>query len=199
MFYHIYCMFASDYTFYQSDRIGSDASDQSQQNVQSSAYMSSVMSHYAPDKMSSAHVDFAIKQPGMMVSGTNGGYGLGASAVDAESNLLWKSDPQRPLEKLQLFPRTFLSVPYLGRGSCDPTLESQLMQGENVRGKKSVSTVMEQSFNPIDQYPMNAEKRSNAGQSIEELALKGWVRGGQATREMEENDFSKKSKPSNLL
>ena len=39
-----------------------------------------------------------------------------------------------------------MTVPYLGRGSCDPTIESQLLQGETVRGKKSVSTVMELSL-----------------------------------------------------
>jgi hypothetical protein len=148
--------------------------------------------------MSTSHVDFATKYPGVMVSGTNGGTGLGAMGVDAESSLLWKTQSQRPLEKLQLFPRSFLTVPYLGRGSCDTNLESQLIQGENVRGKKSVATVMEQNFSPLDKYPLDSEKRARASEakySVEELALDGWVRGGKATREFEENTFSKNSKP----
>jgi hypothetical protein len=72
------------------------------------------------------------------------------------------------------------------------------MQGENVRGKKSVSTVMEQNFMPLDQYPLDAGKRERANEAkyaVEELALDGWVRGGKATRELEENYFSEKSKP----
>lgn len=190
--------FTSDYKFHQSGRMGNDMFDQSQRTVQNGAYVDNVMSRFSSDKMSTEHVNFATQYPGVMVSGTNGGTGLGAMGVDAESNLLWKSDSQRPLEKLQLFPRTFLSVPYLGRGSADPTLESQLMQGENVRGKKSVSTVMEQNFMPLDQYPLDAGKRERANEAkyaVEELALDGWVRGGKATRELEENYFSEKSKP----
>jgi len=191
--------FTSDYKFHQSDRIGNDQSDRSQSNIQSSAYLNSVISNYSSDKMSNTSINFATQYPGMMSSGTIGGLGLGGTRIEDESNLLLKNDSQRPLEKLQLFPRTFLTVPYLGKGSCDPTLESQLMQGENVRGKKSVSTVMEQNFNPLDKYPLDENKRSKASEakySIEELALDGWVRGGQATREMEENYFSQKSKPS---
>ena len=72
------------------------------------------------------------------------------------------------------------------------------MQGENVRGKKSVSTVMEQNFLPLDQYPLDSEKRARASEakySVEELALDGWVRGGKSTRDLEENHFSNNSKP----
>lgn len=192
-------MFESDYKFHQSARLGNDMTDQTQRTLQNTAYLNRVMSDYQSDKMANTHMNFATQYPGVMVSGTNGGTGLGALGVETESNLLWKSEGQRPLEKLQLFPRPFLTVPYLGRGSCDPSLESQLMQGENVRGKKSVSTVMEQNFLPLDQYPLDDSKRAtaNSGQSsIEELALDGWVRGGKTTRDLEENYFSQKSKPS---
>lgn len=187
--------FTSDYKFQQSGRLGDDQTDQTQKAMQSSRYLDNVMNHYSGDKMTKSYVDFATQYPGMMVSGTNGGFGLGGSAVDAESNLLWKSDPQRPLEKLQLFPRPFLTIPYLGRGSCDPTIESQLMQGETVRGKKSVSTVMESNFMPLDQYPLDSQKRAKAGDTIEELALDGWNRGGKSSRDMQEKHFSEKSKP----
>ena len=189
---------ASDYQMNQSGRMGNDLTDKTQRTVQNSAYLDSVLTNFSSDKMSTSHVQFATQYPGMMVSGTNGGTGLGAMGVDTESSLLWKTNSQRPLEKLQLFPRSFLTVPYLGRGSCDTTLESQLIQGENVRGKKSVSTVMEQNFLPLDKYPLDSDKRARASEakySVEELALDGWVRGGKATRDFEEKTFSKNSKP----
>ena len=188
----------SDYPFNQSGRMGNDVTDTTQRTVQNSAYLDNVLAHFSSDKMSSSHVDFATQYPGVMVSGTNGGTGLGALGVDTESSLLWKTASQRPLEKLQLFPRSFLTVPYLGRGSCDTNLESQLIQGENVRGKKSISTVMEQNFLPLDKYPLDSDKRARASEakySVEELALDGWVRGGKATRDFEEKTFSEKSKP----
>lgn len=189
---------ASDYQLNQSGRMGNDLTDKTQRNVQNSAYLNTVLTHFSSDKMSTSHVQFATQYPGIMVSGTNGGTGLGAMGVDTESSLLWKTNSQRPLEKLQLFPRSFLTVPYLGRGSCDTNLESQLIQGENVRGKKSVSTVMEQNFLPLDKYPLDSDKRTRANEakySVEELALDGWVRGGKATRDFEEKNFSKNSKP----
>ena len=187
--------YTTDYTFHQSGRLGNDEVDKTQRTIQNTRYLNSVLSHYSEDKSSSAYVDFAMQYPGMMVSGTNGGLGLGGMSVDHESNLLWKSDPQRPHEKLQLHERPFLTIPYLGRGSVDPTLESQLFQGETVRGKKSVSTVMEKNFNPIDQYPMDAAKKAKAGHTVEEYALDGWSRGGRSARDMQENYFSQKSKP----
>jgi hypothetical protein len=71
------------------------------------------------------------------------------------------------------------------------------MQGENVRGKKSVATVMEQNFNPLDKYPLDSEKKAKYGNTIEELALEGWTRGGKSARDSQENSFSKMSKPTN--
>ena len=193
-------MFESDYKFHQSGRLGSDVTDQSQRTIQNVGYLNSVLSNYSQETSSNQHVNFAMNYTGMMVDTDARGNGLGAFSVENESNLFWKAEGQRPLEKLQLFPRTFSTVPYLGRGSVDPTLESQLMQGENVRGKKSVSTVMEQSFMPLDQYPLDDGKKTranNAKYTVEELALDGWVRGGKTTRDLEENYFSQKSKPTN--
>jgi hypothetical protein len=187
--------YKSDYTFHQSGRLGDDATDKSQRSLQNTRYLTSVLSNYSSDKSSASFVDFATQYPGMMFSGTNGGVGLGGSSVENESNLLWKRDPPRPLEKLQLHARPFLTIPYLGRGSCDPTLESQLLQGETVRGKKSVSTIMEQNLYPLDKYPMDADRKSKAGNTVEEIALDGWSRGGKASRDLQEKYFSNKSQP----
>lgn len=188
--------YTSDYTFHQSGRLGNDSLDTTQRTLQNTKYLDSILSNYSADNSSTAYVDFATQIPGMMVSGMNGGSGLGGIAVENESKLFWKTQSERSLEKLQLYERPFLTIPYLGRGSVDTTLESQMMQGENVRGKKSVSTVMEQNFNPLDKYPMDAEKKARSGNTIEELALDGWSRGGKSARDSQENYFSNNSKPS---
>ena len=188
--------YTSDYTFHQSGRLGNDSVDNTQRTLQNTQYLNSVLSHYSSTD-SSSYVDFATQIPGMMVSGMNGGNGLGGNSVEHESELFWKTKNERSLEKLQLYERPFLTIPFMGRGSVDPTLESQLMQGENVRGKKSVSTVMEQNFNPLDKYPLDSEKKAAFSNTIEELALDGWTRGGKSARDSQENSFSKMSKPSN--
>ena len=81
--------------------------------------------------------------------------------------------------------RQFNTVPYLGRGSVDPTLELQLLEGEPVGEKKSTSTVMSQSFMGYTLHPTNNEMEERVTDpklNVEESAMKGWVRGGADTR-----------------
>lgn len=186
-----------DYLFNNMGRIGNDVSDKSQQTIQNANFLNSMLTNHFGGQSSNAHIDFATSNPGVMVSGINGGSGINGSVIEHESALKMKVGQERPHEKLLLQERAFLTIPYLGKGSVDPTLESQLMQGETVRGKKSVCTVMERNFNNIAEYPLDARKRSNAN-TVEEMALDGWMRGGKSTREQDDQYFSQKSKPSNI-
>jgi hypothetical protein len=120
-----------------------------------------------------------------MPNGLAFGNGLSGEAVDADSFLTLKTQEERPYEKLQLSQRIFSTVPYMGRGFSNPMLESQLQQGETIRGKQSVSTVTEQSFLNYTLYPTDDKMKehvSNPSFTIEESALNGWVRGGSDTR-----------------
>jgi hypothetical protein len=166
----------SDYYFNHLGRIGDDYTDRSQQNVQNYQYANLVLADYFSDKKLENQVQFVSSYPGISLSNSMGN-GLSGSVVDQESNLLWKTGQERPIEKLQLFQRPFVTVPYLGKGSCNPIIESQLQQGETVRGKKSVSTVMEQSFYLPQNHPVAYETVQ-----VEEIALGGWSRGGMDTR-----------------
>jgi len=102
---------------------------------------------------------------------------------------------------LNLVQRPFLTVPYLGKGSCDPAIESQLQQGELSSDKKSTSTVMEQSFMSHSLYPTDdkmKERVKNPAFSVEEVAMDGWVRGGMTTREMSSDKaLGKNNRPAN--
>lgn len=174
-------MSSFSYTFNNMGRIGLDATDLTQRNMHNTRFSNYMLSEFFSDKTTDSQVKFATQQPTMMVSGT----GIAGSVIDVNSMLTLKTEQERPLEKLMLHPRPFLTVPYLGRGSCDPTLESQLQQGEIVSDKKSVSTIMEQSFSNYVMYPTdtNMEERvNNPAYTVEEAALSGWVRGGQSSR-----------------
>jgi hypothetical protein len=176
----------SSYTFNNAGRIGADSTDLTQQNVANTQYANYNLTNHFSNKTSDSHVKFATQQPSMNFNGLANGNGIHNASVDNESLLHMKAEQQRPLEKLQLFSRPFATIPYLGRGSCDPAIESQLQQGENVTEKKSVSTVMEKSFAPYSLYPTDSkmENRVNdASNTVEEAALDGWVRGGVPTRE----------------
>lgn len=171
----------SSYTFNNMGRIGLDATDNTQRNLYNTRFTNYMLSDFFSDKTTDSQVKFATSQPTLMVSGT----GISSSVIDAHSFLTLKTEAERPLEKLMLFERPFLTVPYLGKGSCDPTLESQLQQGEIVSDKKSVSTIMEQSFSNYAMYPTDSqmeERVNNPAFTVQEAALDGWVRGGSSTR-----------------
>ena len=186
----------SSYMFNNADRIGADATDQSQRTVSNTRFANYTLSNYFSQNSSNSHVNFATSQPTMMIAGTVHGHGLTGSSTDNESNILFKMVNERPLEKLQLMSRPFTTIPYLGRGSCDPTLESQLQQGEIVSDKKSVSTIMDKSFSKYALYPTDnkMEERVNDTRfTVEEAAMNGWVRGGAATREMSNDPYLKQN------
>ena len=185
--------------FNNMGRIGSDATDHTQKNLYNQRFGNYTVSNYFSNNNMDSDVEFASTQPTMNISGISNGKGLNGNVVDMDSQLLIKIEQERSLEKVQLFQRPFLTVPYLGRGYGDPLLESQLLQGENSNEKKSVSTIMEQSFIGYTSYPLldDISKRLNdPAYSVEEAALDGWVRGGSATREMSfDPAFAKTHRP----
>jgi len=193
----------STYTFNNMGNLGSDVTDQSQKTVYNTRFANYTLSNYFSEIASDSHVRFAVPQPTLNFTGMAHGHGLGASTVDVDTSLLMKTEQERALEKLQLFERPFLTVPYLGRGSADPTLESQLLQGEGVSDKKSTSTIMEKSFAPYSLYPMDSKMEDfvkDPKNTVQEAALDGWTRGGASTRDMAGDDgLVKNNRPNTMF
>jgi len=192
--------YVGNYMFNNMGHLGQDSVDETQRNVSNTRFASWTISNYFSDTASDSHVRFATQMPTVMFSGISNGRGLNGSLIDIDSALLLKTEGERPMEKLSLVERPFLTVPYLGRGSCDPALESQLQQGEIVSDKKSVSTIMEKSFANYSLYPLDSKAQeyvNNPANTVEEAALSGWVRGGMATRDMSSDDkFKNNNRPS---
>lgn len=174
-------------TFNNLGRIGYDITDNTQRNIQNKEYTDIVLSNYFSDMRTNSYVNFASDNRGIFYSGTSG-VGINSNAVDIESQMFNRSEQERSYEKLQLFARPFATVPYLGRGSCDPNIESQLMQGEAVRGKKSATTIMEQYFTGQN-TPLPPKTYE-----VESVALGEW--GGMDTRTSGDKYFDKSSRPS---
>jgi hypothetical protein len=176
-----------DYYFNNLGHMDADPIDSTQRSIQNSKIMDYSISNYLSNTTTDSHVNFAISQPTMTFSGTATGRGLNGDIVDIDSQLTIKTTEERPLDKVQLFQRAYLSVPYLGRGSCDPTLELKLLQGQNVSDMKSVSTIMDKSFMGYTMYPTDSEMDKRMKNTTEESALSGWVHGGQNTRITSDN------------
>lgn len=178
-------MSSGNFTLNNMGRIGADKSDNSQRNLSNTKYGNYNLENYNKSIMSDSHVKFATNNH--MVNFKSSLGGLPGNIVDVDSLLSIKSEKERSFEKLQLHQRPFATVPYLGKGPSNPDLESQLFHGETVTERKSTSTIMDKSYINYDNYPLMQDIKdriNNPSNSIEELALEGWTRGGLPTREM---------------
>jgi hypothetical protein len=175
------------YTFDNMSRIGLDncCIDQDTiQNSQAANYM--LQNYFLKDCSMKKPIDLAISQPGIFY---NGGYNVGAGGcnINESSNLQIGSIQTHPKCRISLFQRPFSTVPYLGRGSVNPVVESQIQQGETNINKKSVSKLSEASYIKYYQTPLLKsvqDKITNPANSVEGVASEGWVRGGIPSREL---------------
>lgn len=189
----------SNYSFYNMARIENDNTTQTQQTLQNDRFSDYTTTNYFSQKPADNQIQFATQQPAVVPTGVTGA-GISGEKVESESNLLLETENERNLGRLNLMQRQFLTVPYLGRGSADPTLELQLLEGEPITEKKSTSTVMSQSFMGYSLYPTNDDmenRTTDAKYTVEESAMNGWVRGGSDTRAPADGDLSKNGRPNN--
>jgi len=137
-----------DYTFGNMSRLGLDNCNLTQdmiQNMNACNYMT--QNYFGSDCSMMIPRELAISQPGMMY---NGGYGSGAGGcnVDDSSQLLIGSIQTHPRCRLDLFHRPFATVPFLGRGSVNTVIESQIQQGEQMTNKKTTNLLSETNTLP---------------------------------------------------
>lgn len=177
----------SGFTFDNMSRIGLDKCcvDQSTiQDIEACNYMT--QNFFSADCSMKKPRELAVSQPGIMY---NGGYGSGAGGcnINASSELLIGTIQTHPKCHIDLFHRPFATVPFLGRGSVNPVIESQIQQGEQIVNKKSVNTLSEKSYIKYHQTPLLPvvqQRINNPANQIESVASDGWIRGGVPSREL---------------
>jgi hypothetical protein len=186
----------SGYTFQNMSRIGLDQCNVSQtdiQNVANCNYMT--QNYFAADCSMKNPIALATMQPGIMY---NGGFNVGAGGcnINDSSKLQIGSIQTNPKARIDLFQRPFSTVPYLGRGSVNPIMESQILQGEQLVNKRSVNNLGEKSYIKYHQTPLLPavkERMGNSANQIENDASSGWVRGGVPSRELtRDTDYNNK-------
>ena len=176
-----------DYNFHNLSRIGDDNCATSQrniQNVESSNYM--LENFFSADCTMRNGLNLALSQPNINFTGGHQ-VGAGGCNVDHNSALLIDQGWNRPKCRISLYQRPFATVPYLGRGECNPDLESQLQQGDLQSNRKSVTNTTEYSHIPYSTTPLVpslAKTITNSTNLVEADAQEGWVRGGLPTRDM---------------
>jgi hypothetical protein len=181
------------YTFFASDRIGNDDPSKTQDEIQSANYFGLAAGNpFAGDYSDEQkQVQFAHGHVGMMASNVHGN-GVGSAQVGDENSLILESEQGRNLSKLSLMQRPFATVPYLGKGSVDPILESQMLQGDNSKEKRtalpSEDTFMKHNLHPQSQTFMDDMKGKPMVESVAQAP-----RGGAATREVNTDYYQMKN------
>jgi hypothetical protein len=182
-----------NYTFDNTSRIGNDSCCIDQRTIQNTGYSNYLLQNYfSQDCSMKKPIELAVSQPGVYY---NGGYNVGAGGcnIDTSSQLQIGTVQTHPKCHLDLFQRPFATVPYLGRGSVNPIVESQILQGELGINKKSVSSLSEKSYIKYSNTPLLPcvkERMTNPAYSVEGVASNGWVRGGIPSRDLtRDKDF----------
>jgi|TARA_Y100000992_G_scaffold302490_1_gene276887 hypothetical protein len=177
----------SNYKFNNMSSLGSDNTSVSQRNIQNVAQANWRLTNYMSDNCTMANgINFALLNgPGINYTGSHQ-VGIGGCQIDTNSKLTIDK-LIRPACRLSLYSRPFATVPYLGRGSSNPVLESQLQQGDQNINKKSVNNLTEKSYIGLNNTPMIpslAASITNPTHLIEGDAADGWIRGGLPSRDL---------------
>ncbi len=185
--------YVSDFTFNNMARMGNDLCCLDQNSIQNSSSCSYLLQNFFTQDCSMKNAKaLATTQPGINYSGSFG-LGVGGCNVDDSSKLLIGGIQTHPKTRIDLFGRPFATVPFLGRGSVDPILESQIQQGEAITNKRSVTRLTEKSYLKFHTTPLIPEVKKNIQNPslmIEGMASEGWIRGGVPSRELtRDRDF----------
>ena len=179
--------YVSNYVFDNISRIGNDNCCVDQKTIQNAGYANYTLQNYfISDCSMKKPIELATTQPGIFY---NGGYNVGAGGcnIDDSSKLQIGTVQTHPRCHIDLFQRPFATVPYLGRGSVNPVVESQIQQGELNINKRSVNNLSEKSYIKYSNTPLLPSVKNrltNPAYSVEGVASNGWIRGGIPSREL---------------
>lgn len=117
------------------------------------------------------------------------GYGISECFMDEDSGLRVGQTRKNPKVPNQLFTRPYATVPFMGRGSGDSFVESQLRIGEDTLIKKQCNTLAGVNIPNVDpnHMPMIDHLKNNIQNPVHIIphdALEGWVRGGAPSRQI---------------
>ena len=179
--------YVSDFAFNNISRIGNDSCSQDINTIQNSQACNYLLQNYfTTDCTMSKATQLAVTQPCVNYKGSMGS-DLCGSNIDDSSRLLIGTIQTHPRCRIDLFQRPFATVPYLGRGSVDSILESQIQQGEGNTNKRTVTNLMEKNYLNYHATPLIPEVKEtiqNPNNLIESSAADGWIRGGVPSREL---------------
>jgi hypothetical protein len=173
---------------YNKTRIGDDQCGLTQDTMMNDTAVNYMLQNYYMSDMRK-HIEFATSQVNVNYSAAGGvahQCALGGANIDENGRLL-HSAQTHPKAKISLLQRPYLTVPYLGRGPSNPTLEAQLQQSNSFNNRKSIVLTSEICLSNMHNYPLIpeiAETVSNPDYIVEK-----WTRGGDPSRKYQNSNI----------
>ena len=129
----------------------------------------------------------ATSQQGILLNSGPGNCDAGGCNIDNDSNIKIATIQTSNKSRINLHQRQFLTVPYLGRGPCYPTLENKLKLGKSIKISKEKKRITEKQFpNQMPLLPNIKRNIQNTKHIIESDVNKDWVRGGLPSRRFQQ-------------
>ena len=110
------------------------------------------------------------------------GYGISECNINDESKLRHGVQKRRYKVDQQLFPRPFLTTPFIAKGDFKPDLESRMLSSLQVVKHKQMQTVTENNIY-IPLTPNLASTVQDPKHIIQENVSNNWLRGGIPSRQ----------------
>jgi len=153
-----------DFYFDNLSRTGDDKATMSQKNIMNQHQSNYNLFNPYTNNCEGA-LDISTQQPSLMVTGT---YGIGPLGCNVEqSSQLLRSTNTTNKIKISLHQRSYLSLPYLGKGNVDVGAENELKFGDTFKDKKSVVQMSEIPHLNLKSYPLTNKDAINKISTVE--------------------------------
>jgi hypothetical protein len=160
-------------------RIGTDACDLTNRNKENIAMADYMLENFSTLNTFNNALNLAINQPNILLQGSCKG-GINSNYVDA-NNVLTFGQTTNMRERGLIQQRIFNSVPYLGKGPSNTSLENTLRISPNNLKLKSLdpsSEVTNYNLTYTPLIPSIEATVTNPANYIENIADENWIRGG---------------------
>jgi len=171
--------------YYNNERIGNDDLTLSQKNIMNQHQANyTLFNPYNNDTQSS--LEASTRQPNVFITGT---YGVGPLGCNIqESTELQHSKNTQNNIKISLHQRSYLSVPFLGRGNVDVGRENELKFGDTFKEKKSVVQMGETEYLNLESFPIYDKEVVLKKSSVDSA----WYSGVNTRDLYKDKEYSKK-------
>jgi hypothetical protein len=150
-----------------------------------------LQNYYACSCIPTQAVSIAIDNPTMSLRDGYGWIGQRGCLVKNDSKMRNGSSMTRDKIPQQLFTRSHLTTPYMGRGAGDPCSETYLKEGEDTFQNRPCNNLAGISTLGYQMTPLISclKDVQNPNHIIPELNSKDWIRGGYPSRQWIRNQW----------